>query len=166
MVQSGVPQRGVPQTGVTATRRDAEDHIAATLLGSTSRLTRLLLRSGSRELSRTEAGLLTTLTDGPRRITELAETEALAQPSVSKLVDKLERRGLVGRDRAPDDGRAVVVSISDEGRLRLEEARRHLRSLLRELLGELENDDLSALTAAGEAVERLIEILQRRERRV
>jgi DNA-binding MarR family transcriptional regulator len=151
------------QPGPATARVDAEDHIAATLLGSTSRLTRLLLRSGSRELTRTEAGLLTTLTDGPRRITELAETEALAQPSVSKLVDKLEGRGLVARGRAPDDGRAVVVSISADGRLRLDAARRHLRSVLREILGELEDDDLVALTAAGEAVERLIEILQRRQ---
>jgi DNA-binding MarR family transcriptional regulator len=145
------------------TRSDAEDHIAATLLGSTSRLTRLLLRSGSRQLSRTEAGLLTTLTDGPRRITELAETEALAQPSVSKLVDKLEGRGLVTRGRAAEDGRAVVVAISADGRLRLEEARRHLRSVLREILAELEDEDVVALTAAGEAVERLIDILQRRD---
>ena len=151
------------QPGPATTRSDAEDHVVATLLGGTSRLTRLLLRSGSRELTRTEAGLLTTLTDGPRRITELAETEALAQPSVSKLIDKLEGRGLVARGRAVGDGRAVVVSISAEGRLRLEEARSHLRSVLREILGELEDDDLAALTAAGEAVERLIEILQRRE---
>ncbi len=151
------------QPGPAATGIDAEDHIVATLLGSTSRLTRLLLRSGSRELTRTEAGLLTTLNDGPRRITELAETEALAQPSVSKLVDKLEGRGLVARGRAPDDGRAVVVSISADGRLCLEAARSHLRSVLRQILGELQDDDLVALTAAGEAVERLIEILQRRQ---
>lgn len=118
---------------------------------------------GLRELTRTEAGLLTTLNDGPRRITELAETEALAQPSVSKLVDKLEGRGLVARGRAPDDGRAVVVSISADGRLCLEAARSHLRSVLRQILGELQDDDLVALTAAGEAVERLIEILQRRQ---
>jgi DNA-binding MarR family transcriptional regulator len=147
----------------SVTRNEAVDHIAATLLGNASRLTRLLLRSGSRELSRTEAGLLTTLTEGPRRITELAETEALAQPSVSKLVDKLQQRGLVVRTRASDDGRAVVVSISPEGCLRLEEARSHLRSVLRAILGDLEDDDLDALTAAGEVVERLIEMLQRRD---
>jgi DNA-binding MarR family transcriptional regulator len=119
------------------------------------------MRSGSRELSRTEAGLLTTLAGGPRRITELAETEALAQPSISKLVDKLEARDLVTRERAEDDGRVVVVSISAEGLLRLEAARSRIRSLLRRTLFALEDEELAALVTAGEVLERLIQTLQR-----
>jgi DNA-binding MarR family transcriptional regulator len=119
------------------------------------------MRSGSRELSRTEAGLLSTLADGPRRITELAETEALAQPSISKLVDKLEARDLVTRERAEDDGRVVVVSISAEGLLRLEAARSQIRSLLRRTLFALEDEELAALVTAGEVLERLIQTLQR-----
>lgn len=148
-----------------AFRADALDVVASTLLGQTSRLTRLLLGSGSLELSRTEAGLLATLVEGPRRITELAGTEALAQPSVSKLVDKLERRGLVTRQRDDDDGRAVVVSISAEGQLRLESVRSHIRSLLRQTLLELEDEDLAALVAAGRVLEQLVQLLQRQEAR-
>ena len=143
----------------------ALDLVADTLLGRTSRLTRLLMRSGSRELSRTEAGLLTTLTDGPKRITELAETEALAQPSVSKLVDNLEGRGLVARQRAAEDGRVVLVSISAEER-RLKSVRGHTRSLLRRTLSELEDEDIDALVAAGDVLERLIGMLQRVETRL
>jgi DNA-binding MarR family transcriptional regulator len=144
-------------------RADALELVASTLLGQTSRLTRLLLGSGSLELSRTEAGLLATLVEGPRRITELAGTEALAQPSVSKLVDKLEGRGLVTRERDDDDGRAVVVSISAQGRLQLESVRGHIRSLLRQTLLELGDDDLAALVAAGEVLEQLVQLLQQRE---
>jgi DNA-binding MarR family transcriptional regulator len=144
-------------------RADALELVASTLLGQTSRLTRLLLGSGSRQLSRTEAGLLATLVEGPRRITELAGTEALAQPSVSKLVDKLESEGLVTRQRDDDDGRAVLVSISAEGRLRLESVRGHIRSLLRQTLLELEDEDLAALVAAGEVLEQLVQLLQRQE---
>jgi DNA-binding MarR family transcriptional regulator len=142
-------------------RTEALDLVAETLLGRTSRLTRLLMRPGSRELTRTEAGLLGTLADGPRRITELAETEALAQPSISKLVDKLESRDLVARERAEDDGRVVVVSISAEGLLYLESARDQIRSHLRRRLFALEDEDLAALVAAGEVLERLIQTLQR-----
>src|ERR1700760_2778065 len=47
-------------------RADMLDVGAETLLGRASRLTRLLMGSGSRQLSRTEAGLLTTLAGGPR----------------------------------------------------------------------------------------------------
>jgi DNA-binding MarR family transcriptional regulator len=149
------------RTHLSSSRPETLDLVAATLLGRTSRLTRLLMRSGSRELSRTEAGLLTTLADGPRRITELAETEALAQPSISKLVDKLEARDLVTRERAEDDGRVVVVSISAEGLLRLEAARSQIRSLLRRTLFALEDEELAALVTAGEVLERLIQTLQR-----
>jgi DNA-binding MarR family transcriptional regulator len=141
-------------------RSEALDLIAATLVGRASRLTRLLMGRGSRQLSRTEAGLLTTLVEGPRRITDLAETEALAQPSVSKLVDKLEGRGLVLRERVAGDGRSVLVSISDEGRERLDAARGEIRALLRQTLVELDDDDLAALMSANEVLERLIRLLQ------
>jgi DNA-binding MarR family transcriptional regulator len=141
-------------------RGEALDLVAASLLGQTSRLTRLLMRSGSRELTRTEAGVLSSLTDGPRRITELAETEALAQPSVSKLVDSLEGRGLVARQRAADDGRVVLVSISAEGRVRLDAVREQIGSLLHRTLRELDDADLAALVSAGGVLARLIESLQ------
>jgi DNA-binding MarR family transcriptional regulator len=142
-------------------RSEALELVATTLVGRTSRLARLLMRPGSRELSRTEAGLLSTLAEGPRRISELAETEALAQPSVSNLVDKLESRHLVTRRRSANDGRAVVVSISPEGRLALESARTEIRSLLRQTLLELDDQELSSLVAAGDVLERLISLLQR-----
>jgi DNA-binding MarR family transcriptional regulator len=116
--------------------------------------------AGSRALSRTEAGLLTTLIDGPRRISDLAETEALAQPTISKLVDRLERRSLVVRERADHDGRTVMVSISPEGQECLESVRSQTRALLRRTLRELEDEDLEALVIAGDVLERLIRLLQ------
>ena len=73
------------------------------------------MRSGAHELSRTEVGVLSTLSEGPRRITELAQTEALAQPTVTQLVDKLEGRGLVSRARSDEDGRVVIVEITPAG---------------------------------------------------
>jgi DNA-binding MarR family transcriptional regulator len=138
---------------------EAVDLVAATLRRA-SRLTRLLMGRGSRQLSRTEGGLLATLVEGPRRVTDLAETEALAQPSVSKLVDKLERQGLVLREPVAGDGRAVLVSISDEGQERLGAARGEIRSLLRQTLADLDDDDLAALMSANEVLERLIRLLQ------
>ena len=81
----------------SADRADAIDLVASNLLGRAARLTRLLMRSGVHEISRTEVGVLATLSDGPRRITQLAMTEALAQPTVTQLIDKLEGRELVSR---------------------------------------------------------------------
>ena len=146
----------------TTTRADAIDLVASTLLPRASLLTRHLLRSGPRELTRTEAGLLVTLSDGPRRITELADSEALAQPTVTQLVDKLERRGLVTRERSAGDGRVVLVSISTDGRHQLESAREQTRALMRATMDQLSDEELAELVAAGETMGRLIETLQQR----
>jgi DNA-binding MarR family transcriptional regulator len=141
-------------------RAEAIDLVASTLLARANRLIRLLMRSGAHELSRTEAGVLSTLVDGPCRITELAATEALAQPTVTQLVDKLEGRGLVVRGRAEEDGRVVLVAISDLGRDRLEEVRAVIRASMREALVDLPDAELTELAHAAETLGGLIEKLQ------
>lgn len=146
----------------SAARVEAIDLVSTTLLARASRLTRVLMRSGGRELSRTEAGLLLTLLEGRRRITELAETEALAQPTVTQLVDKLEQRGLVVRTRGADDGRVVLVSIAPRGREQLESTRAQLRALMRDAVAELDDGELDELVAASATLGRLIERLQQR----
>jgi len=141
-------------------RSQAIDRVADTLLPRASRLTRLLLRAGSRSLTRGEASLLATLTDRPHRITELAETEALAQPTVTQLVDRLQRRGLVDRSRSPSDGRVVLVSLTPRGRAALDQVRDEYRSLLREHVRALSDADVAALLGATEALGRVIEAAQ------
>jgi DNA-binding MarR family transcriptional regulator len=144
-------------------RAESIDLITTTLAPRASRLTRLLVRSsGPHELSRTETGALLTLLDGPRRITELAATEALAQPTVTQLVDKLEKRGLVARERSGDDGRVVLVVISERGREQLEALRASSREVMRETLKELSDEELTELVAAAETLGRLVETLRQR----
>jgi DNA-binding MarR family transcriptional regulator len=141
-------------------RSEAIDLVATTLLGRANRLTRLLMRSGAHELSRTEAGVLSSLEDGARRITELAATEALAQPTITQLVDKLEARSLVGRRRDPEDGRVVLVEITAAGRKELEDLRIEVRATMREALADLPDAELTELSHAAETLESLIEKLQ------
>ncbi len=143
-------------------RAEAIDHVAMTLLARASLLTRLLLRSGSRSLSRTEAGLLATLSEGPRRVTELAETEALAQPTVTQVVDQLQHRGLVRRERSADDGRVVLVFLSEAGRAELERVREQYRAVLRGTVDGLPDEELFGLVAATDALGQLIKALQER----
>jgi DNA-binding MarR family transcriptional regulator len=140
-------------------RSAAIDLVASTLLGRAARLTRLLMRSGAHEISRTEVGVLATLSEGPRRITQLAMTEALAQPTVTQLVDKLEGRDLVTRTRSKEDGRVVLVAITDDGAAALEAVRAEIRANMREALVELSDAELTELAHAGETMGRLIEKL-------
>jgi len=116
-------------------------------------------RLGTRNLTRTESCLLDTISGGQRTINELAETEALTQPAVSKLVDRLERRELVARRRADSDARVVLVSITAAGSAALEQEAEHVRSLMRETLSELPAGDIAKLFAADDVFERLIQCL-------
>lgn len=135
------------------------DLVAATLLGRAARLTRLLMRSGAHDLSRTEVGVLSTLSDGPRRITQLAMTEALAQPTVTQLVDKLEGRGFVARGRSAEDGRVVLVEITAAGTAALEAVRVEIRANMRAALADLPDAELTELAHAADTMGSLIEKL-------
>jgi DNA-binding MarR family transcriptional regulator len=147
-------------TPPSSDRAAAIDLVASTLLGRAGRLTRLLMRSGAHKLSRTEVGVLSTLSDGPRRVTELAQTEALAQPTVTQLVDKLEGRGLVSRARSGEDARVVMVAVTAAGTERLEEVRAEIRANMREALVDLPDAELTELAHAAETLGGLIETLQ------
>ena len=88
---------GDPGSG--AKRSEQIEYVSGQLLARAALLTRLLARQLGGELSRTEAGILITLEGGPRRVTELAELEGLAQPTMTLLVKQLENRGLARRER-------------------------------------------------------------------
>jgi DNA-binding MarR family transcriptional regulator len=140
----------------SADRADAIDLVASNLLGRAARLTRLLMRSGDHEISRTEVGVLATLSEGPRRITQLAMTEALAQPTVTQLIDKLEGRELVSRSRSEEDGRVVLVEITTAGAEALEGVRKLIRANMREALVDLPDAELTELAHAADTMGSLI----------
>jgi DNA-binding MarR family transcriptional regulator len=64
-----------------------------------------------------EYGVLYALSTAPNglRITELGEDVLLTQPGMSRLVARLEARGLVWRDDDPDDARACRVRLTQAG---------------------------------------------------
>jgi DNA-binding MarR family transcriptional regulator len=141
-------------------RRDAIDAVAGALVPAASRVTRLLLRRAPLRISRSEAGLLSALTSGPRRITELADLEGHAQPTMTLLVKRLEERGWVARRRDPADGRVVLVSLTDAGTAALEDVRAAYRTVLRDHLVALSDEQIAALLTATEALQMLLDALK------
>ena len=120
------------------------------------RLYWLVGRDAGRELSRTASSVLATLRDGgPKRITELAASEAIAQPSVTTLVGRLERQGLVTRGPDPSDARAVLVALTDDGREALRRLGSRRAAILAERLAALDDADRAALRAALPALDHL-----------
>jgi DNA-binding MarR family transcriptional regulator len=152
-----------PTPTAPAERRAAIDRVATELVPAASRVTRLLLRRTPQRISRSEAGLLSALTGGPRRITELADLEGHAQPTATLLVKRMEERGWVARDRHPGDGRVVLVSLTEAGAAALEDVRAAYRAVLRDHLEAMPEGDIAALITATTALERLIDSLQQGE---
>ena len=86
--------------------------------------------------------------EGPIRLTTLAAAEGIAQPSMTQLIQRLERQGLATRINDPEDGRAALVNITDTGRALLDDRRRDRRDRLAELLMALSPEDEATLTLA------------------
>jgi DNA-binding MarR family transcriptional regulator len=139
--------------------RQAE-FISTQLLPRSGLLTRLLAKQLRGPLSRSEASLLNTASGIPRRITELAELEGLAQPTMTLLVKRLEHNGLVTRERQADDGRVVVVRLTESGHAALEDYRAQASAALGTYLAEMPDSQIEQLAAATEALAQLVTILQ------
>jgi DNA-binding MarR family transcriptional regulator len=93
---------------------------------------------------------------GPLRISELAEREAISQPGMTSLVNRLEAAGQAERISDPADGRVALVRITDRGRAVLAQRHAARTELLRHELGALDQVDRAALVAAVPAITRLI----------
>ena len=61
---------------------------------------------------------------GPLRMSQLAHSLVLSRGGTTKVIDRLEHMGLVGREPDPDDRRATTVSITAAGRDAKAEARK------------------------------------------
>ena len=107
------------------------------------------------ELSRTAVAVLHMLGDEPRRVTELAAAQAVAQPTMTVLLQRLEARGLVERRRDADDRRVINVVITDAGRETLAGRRARRAEALSARLRTLTPDERAALQAALPALDAL-----------
>jgi DNA-binding MarR family transcriptional regulator len=152
-------------TTPTLDRSDRIDRVSNQLLPAAGLLTRLLVRQLGGELSRTEVGLLSTLSGGSRRITELAELEGLAQPTMTTMVKHLEHEGLVTRERQTHDGRVVLVNLTETGSVALAAYRSRIRAMLGTYLAEISDEQVEALAAATDALTQLTTLLQQRSAR-
>lgn len=80
---------------------------------------------------------------------ELAEAERVQPPTMTKIVNKLEERGLVQRAPHPTDGRQVVLSTSPAGRAWMESYRRTRDEWLARRLSSLGAEDRETLRRAA-----------------
>jgi DNA-binding MarR family transcriptional regulator len=128
-------------------------------------LVSLIVRGAPREMGLTSAATLGTLErTGPRRITDLAAAEGVAQPSMTVLVTALERSGYVERHSDPADKRVTLVALTPAGSEYLRTRREAATEVITQLISKLPPDEAAALSAAVPALARLRELhFQERE---
>ena len=137
----------------TVRGRPTHDELVAwrSFLRAHARITRALEAEliAERRLSLASYNVLVQLTEAPERrlrMTELADAVLLSRSGVTRVVDRLERAGLVSRLRVENDGRGVAAQLTAAGLNRLRVASRtHLDGVVRHFAVRLEAEDLAVL---------------------
>ncbi|MCW2877402.1 MAG: transcriptional regulator, MarR family [Sphaerisporangium sp.] len=81
----------------------------------------------------------------PARSSDLAAYFGVGKATISRQLKVLEELGLVGREPDPLDGRAHLLGLTDEGRLRLDRARSARQRRFHAMLGTWPEEDVRLL---------------------
>jgi DNA-binding MarR family transcriptional regulator len=95
---------------------------------------------------------------GPQRLTVLAAREGVSQPAMTQLITRLEESGLVRREASPEDGRVVLVVITDEGRAVLARRRSVRSDRMAGIVAQLSPEHRAALAGALPALDALASV--------
>jgi DNA-binding MarR family transcriptional regulator len=88
-----------------------------------------------------------------RRMAELADEVLLSRSGMTRLVDRLEKDGLVLRDGCTDDGRGSYAVLTEKGAAVLAEARHtHLGGVREKFLAQFDEGELRVLAGYWERV--------------
>src|SRR3954454_17482717 len=144
------------ERSVTAERGTA-DELARTLREAIQRLNRRVRQSRPvGDLTFSQLSALTSLQlAGALTPRELADVERVQPPTMTKIVGKLEDRGLVARTPHPTDGRQVILAPTEQGRAVYAQFEQARNEWLAEQLARLSPDDRDALSRAAEIMQRV-----------
>jgi DNA-binding MarR family transcriptional regulator len=137
-------------TGMPGSRHPANDAWEALLSAHAAAMKQFAAEDIWAEVSMREYDVLYTLTKcaEPIRMSELHRHVLLSQPALSRMVDRLGRRGLIERQPDPVDGRGVRLSLTSAGRaVQRQVGRRHARSVARGMTAGLSRSELAQLEA-------------------
>lgn len=93
---------------------------------------------------------------GPRTISELAEAEQVAVPTISRIVAALAAEGLVERQEDVHDRRTIYLTATPKGMQVLREGQRRRTEQLGNLLAQLTPAEQETLAQAISSMERML----------
>ena len=98
-------------------------------------------------------------TAGPQTISQLARAEGTRSQSMGAIVASLEAQGFVDRAADSRDGRQSIITVSDAGRLALDDARAVKQDWLAERLTcELNQHEQGILSQAVPLLQRIVDL--------
>jgi DNA-binding MarR family transcriptional regulator len=138
-------------------KRVSSAQLASLLRDAITRLNRRVRQARPvGDLTVTQLSAMTSLELGgaltPR---ELADAERVQPPTMTKIVAKLEERGLVQRTPHPTDGRQVVLAPTELGRTVLGQHERARDEWLARRLAELPQEERDTLLRAAEILQKV-----------
>ena len=141
-----------------ATTFTAVTGVADRLRISIARTARRMRQEGSDELTATQSAALTTLDRfGPLTPSELAARERMGRPTATRLVARMEQRGLITRTPDPEDGRSSMLAISGAGQALIQELRRRNTAFLARRLQTLDPEERALLERAAQLLDRMLD---------
>lgn len=144
-------------------RASSTTALSSDLLSVVARINRLANQRVRLELPFAQARLLAAIEDqGAARISDLAALDNCSQPTMTTQVRRLEDAGLVSRTTDPADGRAVLISITDQGVDTLARVRSDRGAVIDPYLSRLSDDDRRTLGDAVRIMRTLLEDAQQR----
>ena len=138
---------------------DADARLASDLSLAVVRLARQLrFRRPDSPVSLSQLSALATLQkEGSMTPGALAIRERVRPPSMTRVIASLVELGFVDRCAHPDDGRQVLVSVSDAGNDLIEVERRASREWLQQRLDDLTAEERRTLVAAADLMAAIVD---------
>ena len=92
---------------------------------------------------------------GSRTLRELAESEHVQAPSMTRIVNALTEQGFVSRSPDPEDGRQIQITITPAGETVLAEARSQRTAWLAQRVAGLSQKDRLVLSRAAHLMQEM-----------
>lgn len=152
-------QATAPEPANTAPERADEFDAAFRLQFAVGRLARLLRREIDSDLTPSQLSVLSAVRrEGPLSLGELAESERVAPPTITRVVAKLEEAGYLERLPDPEDRRVVRVRITGKAEQLVADARVRKSRWVLDRLDRLPAGQRRRLLGAVEAFEQLADL--------
>jgi DNA-binding MarR family transcriptional regulator len=144
----------MPRRATGGRERDVADHLHSAAIHLLRRARRTDALTG---VSPAQLSALSVLMSGPKTLGELAASEQVRPPTMSRLVGEMERAGVARKVTDREDARVIRVHATPKGLRALSRGRAMRIEAIERLLGELDPDDLAIVERAVGAIEKLLD---------